>query len=228
MLTLAGTGTTLHLDPLLTYGGFRVTSDGNGGTNIVLVATITNQAGQATSAAPIRLQGTGQAGNTVTLFDESNAIVGTTIVAADGRFEVVTTRTFANGPHVFTATQTDPVSGLTSPPSDPFTVNVMPGTQSMIEEGSVTFSAANGNTIVVFDPDSPTLAVTLSAGHGTVTLASLAGLTVSAGANGTGSVTVTGTQADLDAALNGLVYRGNQDFNGSDTLTITATTARMR
>ena len=172
VLTLAGTGTTLHLDPLLTYGGFRVTSDGNGGSHIVLVATITNPAGQATSAAPIRLQGTGQAGNTVTLFEESNAIVGTTIVAADGRFEVVTTRTFANGPHIFTATQTDPVSGLASPPSDPFTVNVMPGTQSMIEEGSVTFSAANGNTIVVFDPDSPTLAVTISAGHGTVTLAS--------------------------------------------------------
>ena len=122
--------------------------------------------------------------------------------------------------HIFTATETDPLSGLTSPPSDPFTVNVLPGTQSMIEEGAVTFSSQNGNQIFVWDPDSPTLAVTVSAGHGTVTLGSLAGLTVSAGANGTSSITVTGTKVDLVAALNGLVYRGSQDFNGSDTLTI--------
>ena len=141
-------------------------------------------------------------------------------MAADGTFDVVTTTTFATGLHIFTATETDPVSGLTSPPSDPFSVNVLPGTQSMIEEGQLTFSGANGNQIFVWDPDSPTLAVTVSAGHGTVTLASLTGLTVSAGANGTGSVTVAGTQADLVAALNGLVYRGSQDFNGSETLTI--------
>jgi hypothetical protein len=192
------------------------------------VATITNPAEQATSAAPLRLQGTGQAGNTVTLFDESSAIVGTTIVPADGTFEVVTTRTYPNGPHAFTATQTDPVSGLTSPPSDPFTVNVMPGTQSMIEEGSVTFSAANGNTIVVFDPDSPTLAVTVSAGHGTVTLASLAGLTVSAGANGTGSVTMTGTQADLDAALNAFSTGATRTSTAPTRSPSSATTARTR
>ena len=38
--------------------------------------------------------------------------------------------------------------------------------------------------------------------------------------NGTGSVTLTGSQAEINAtlaALNGVVYRGNLNFNGSDT-----------
>ena len=43
---------------------------------------------------------------------------------------------------------------------------------------------------------------------------------VSAG-NGTGSVTITGTAAQINAALAGLELRGNLNFNGADTLTVT-------
>ena len=35
------------------------------------------------------------------------------------------------------------------------------------------------------------------------------------------SVTITGTAAEINAALAGLTYTGNLNFNGSDTLTVT-------
>ena len=34
-------------------------------------------------------------------------------------------------------------------------------------------------------------------------------------------MTITGTAAQINAALAGLSYTGNLDFNGSDTLTVT-------
>ena len=39
--------------------------------------------------------------------------------------------------------------------------------------------------------------------------------------NDTGSVTIAGTLAEINAALAGLSYTGNLDFNGPDTLTVT-------
>ena len=49
-------------------------------------------------------------------------------------------------------------------------------------------------------------------------------LNVTAGAgvtgNGTASVTITGTAAQINAALTGLAYTGNLNFNGGDTLTV--------
>ena len=38
--------------------------------------------------------------------------------------------------------------------------------------------------------------------------------------NGTNVVTVTGTAANIDAALSGLTYQGILNYNGSDTLTV--------
>ena len=38
--------------------------------------------------------------------------------------------------------------------------------------------------------------------------------------NGTASVTITGTAAQINTALAGLAYAGNLDFNGADTLTV--------
>jgi hypothetical protein len=45
---------------------------------------------------------------------------------------------------------------------------------------------------------------------------------VTGGADGTGNVTVRGSLADLNAALDGLVYQGDGDFNGPDTIQIDA------
>jgi hypothetical protein len=71
--------------------------------------------------------------------------------------------------------------------------------------------------------DSPgaTLTVALSVGHGTLTLGTTTGLTVTG--NGTGALTLTGSTANLNAALATLVYRGSHNYSGGDTLSLTAT-----
>jgi hypothetical protein len=97
-----------------------------------------------------------------------------------------------------------------------------PSTAGLTENGSLTFSSANGNAISVADasagsnPDS----LTLSVSHGTLTLASISGLTFASGTNGTASFTVTGTVTSLNAALNGLIYQPTSGYTGSDSLAV--------
>jgi hypothetical protein len=53
-----------------------------------------------------------------------------------------------------------------------------------------------------------------------VTLASTAGLTITSGANGSASITVIGSVANLNAALNGLTYKPTTGYTGADSLAI--------
>ena len=94
--------------------------------------------------------------------------------------------------------------------------------QEVNEDGSFDFNAGNHNAISIADVDAlgEDETVTLTVGHGVLTLASTAGLSVTG--DGTGSVNLTGTVANINAALDGLSYSPEQDFNGADTLTITA------
>ncbi len=128
LLTIAGgtTAVTMQLDSNLTFGGFKVTSDQNGGTDLVLVPTITTLVGTPVNPADVELKGTAQAGDSLTFFDENNDTVGTGAVAQDGSFDVTMTTPLADGVHTLTVTETDPSSGLTSPASQPFTVDVLP------------------------------------------------------------------------------------------------------
>ena len=102
-------------------------------------------------------------------------------------------------------------------------VNVTPAAQTTLEDTSLTFSIGNGNAVSVGDVDaeSGSLQVNLGVSHGLLTLSGTAGLTVTG--NGTAAVQLTGTVANIDAALNGLVYAPAANFNGAaaDTLTIT-------
>jgi hypothetical protein len=67
----------------------------------------------------------------------------------------------------------------------------------------------------------PSLTVTLTAGNGTLSVTDIPpNLTVSG--NGTGTVNLSGSVADLNAALAILAYRGNPTFRGTDTLNVTA------
>ena len=95
-------------------------------------------------------------------------------------------------------------------------VNTVPGTQTVNEDTDLTFSG--GTAISLADPDAPvgSLKLSLDVGHGTLTLASTVGLTfVDGTANGTASVHVTGTLTNLNAALNGLKYRGTSNYNST-------------
>jgi hypothetical protein len=103
-------------------------------------------------------------------------------------------------------------------------VNNVPPDQATAVDTPLTLSSAGGNGISISDPNpAPTtgiVQVMLSVSNGTLTLASLSGLTIMAGANGSSAITIRGTLADINAALDGLVYLNNPGYSGSDTLTI--------
>ena len=102
-------------------------------------------------------------------------------------------------------------------------VNSVPAAQSTNDNTPLTFSTADGNLISISDVDAGTADVemTLYVNDGTLTLASVAGLTFSVG-NGVDDATITfqGTIAEINTALDGLVYTPNTGFSSTDTLTV--------
>src|SRR5262249_3328578 len=76
--------------------------------------------------------------------------------------------------------------------------------------------------VSVADTDSPTVTVTLTAAHGTLTVGTVAGGQVTG--NGTAAVTITATPTAINASLAaaGLTYPGEQNFAGHDPVTLRA------
>ncbi|WP_352749378.1 Ig-like domain-containing protein, partial [Mesorhizobium sp. M0615] len=70
--------------------------------------------------------------------------------------------------------------------------------------------------ISVADSDGGLLTTTISVNHGTLTVTSGPGVTQ----NGTNSVIITGTSAQINAVLSSLTYKAVPDYNGADNLTI--------
>ena len=103
-------------------------------------------------------------------------------------------------------------------------VNSVPGAQSVDEDTTLTFNSANSNLISISDGDvgSNPLRVTLTATNGTMTLSQTTGLTFSTG-DGTSDATMVfeGTLTNINAALDGLQFLGDSDFNGTANIQIT-------
>jgi large repetitive protein len=99
---------------------------------------------------------------------------------------------------------------------------VAPPSGTLDQNRSLVFSTINGNAISLkgATAGSGSNSLTLSVEHGTITLASTTGLSFTTGMNGSDSFTVTGTAANLNAALNGMVYKPTTNFSGSDSLAI--------
>ena len=92
-------------------------------------------------------------------------------------------------------------------------------TQSISNRGILRFG---NDAIQLKDPGLPgTLQqLTLKVNNGTLALGSTDGLCFTTGANGTGSMTVTGTIDRLNTAVNGLTYKPKAAYNGTDTLSM--------
>ncbi|GAC1033511.1 retention module-containing protein [Pseudomonas sp. No.21] len=131
------------------------------------------------------------------------------------------TYTLSDGSATSTATLTFDITPVNDAP-----VNTVPGAQSLNEDSSKTFSLLSGNSIAVRDVDGDQLTTTLSVEHGALTLGPLSG-GVSFSGNGTGSITLVGSQAAINAALQGLKYVPAKDYNGQDTLTINTTDGKL-
>ena len=124
---------------------------------------------------------------------------------------------------------TDPGDNKSGSGSVAITVNAFsppsisaPGSATVTVNGSLVFSSSNGNAITVADsgPGSGSDSLTLTVSHGTVTLSTTSGLTITGGANGSATITVTGSIANLNSALSGLTYKPTSGYTGSDSLAI--------
>ena len=96
-----------------------------------------------------------------------------------------------------------------------------PATATTNEDTAFVYSGVN---IIQVDDgmagDNP-LQVSLSVANGTLSLASLTGISFVEGADGTSSMIINGLESDLNTALNGLQFTPTADYNGADTLNIT-------
>jgi Cadherin-like/Bacterial cadherin-like domain len=98
-----------------------------------------------------------------------------------------------------------------------------PANASINEDSTLIFSMASGNAISLADVDagSSPMQMTLTASSGTLTLASVAGLSFTTG-DGTAdaSMTFTGTLTAINAALNGLSFSPPGDSSGADSISL--------
>jgi CSLREA domain-containing protein len=103
------------------------------------------------------------------------------------------------------------------------TVNTLPTDRYTPVDTPLVFGTAGGNAIGVTDGDTGPLRITLTVDAGTLTLASVTGLAFAAG-DGTADATMTftGTQAEVAAALDGLAFTPTGGFRGLATITVTS------
>ena len=106
-----------------------------------------------------------------------------------------------------------------NPVNDP-PVNSVPGPQSVLEDSTLTFSAGNGNPIMVSDIDATSMSVQVSVGSGSLFVSNPGSAIVTS--NNTPAVDISGTLAEVNAALDGLDYTPNPDYFGPDSLNVSS------
>ena len=116
-----------------------------------------------------------------------------------------------------TAIDTETISITVNPVNDT-PVNTLPAAQAVDEESTLTLSGTNAIS-VNDDAGTATIETVVSATNGTLSVAAGSeGITTD---NGTASVILTGTVAQINAALDGLEYTGDLNYSGTEKLTIT-------
>ncbi|HKX44861.1 MAG TPA: Ig-like domain-containing protein [Burkholderiaceae bacterium] len=105
------------------------------------------------------------------------------------------------------------VSTISVTPTDDAPVNTVPGAQTTNEDTTQVIAG-----ISVADIDSTSLNTTLSVGSGTLSVLTGTGATITG--NGSGSVTLSGTAAQINTAIAAISYKPAADYSGSATLTV--------
>lgn len=101
----------------------------------------------------------------------------------------------------------------------------VPGSQFVLENEHLVFSAANGNALTVSDTvagSDTRLQVYISTQfNGTLWLSQTTGLNIGGGTNGGTFMTIQGTESDINAAFDGLTYVPVSGYSGPVTITMT-------
>ena len=182
----------------VTYGGTTIGTVGGGAGGSNLVVTFNSNATPAAAEALIR-------NVTYENTDTDNPTAGARTV----RFVLTDGDGGGSGNHDTTVT----VATVNDAP-----VNQVPGAQTVAEDTALALGGVS-----VTDVDGNLSTVQLAVANGTVTVSLVGGATISSGANGTTTLTLSGTQAQINAALGTLAYQGTLHYSGPDTLTMTST-----
>jgi hypothetical protein len=90
------------------------------------------------------------------------------------------------------------------------------------EDSILAFSLANGNRISVTDMEGIST-TRLTVTNGTLNISQISGASIIAGANSSTTLTLSGTEAQINDALATLSFTGNLNFAGNATLTVLST-----
>jgi parallel beta-helix repeat protein len=174
------------------------------------------------SAIEVSNQGEGQTflgAITVTTDALGNALINATILgvttSAPSGSKISLTATRSLGSGVFGSTSEFALNAIAG-----FKPSIqIPGTgPSLPEDASLLLTG-----ITTSDPDSDITSIQATVLSGKLSVNLAGGATISAGATGTSSFTLSGTQAQINTALATITYQGTNGFNGNDRLRLIAT-----
>ncbi|MBF0628007.1 MAG: tandem-95 repeat protein [Magnetococcales bacterium] len=165
-------------------------------------------------------------GDTLTYSVVTQGAKGTVTItnAATGAFNYVPNAD-ANGSDTFTFKVND---GTVDSNTATITVTITPVNDAPVISGAPvpatvvdgTPGTITGFSVADVDAGSGALQATISVGHGTVSLASVTGLTFTSGGNNTASMVFTGNLTDLNAAIATLTFTSTPAYAGTDTLSL--------
>jgi Ca2+-binding RTX toxin-like protein len=134
----------------------------------------------------------------------------------DGKSDLAVTNVGSNSISVLLNILSSATIAITNTLPPP--INTVPTAQTINED---TQAAITG--ISVNDLDGNLASTKLTVANGTINVDIAGGATILTGANNSSSLTLTGTQTQINTALGTLKYQGNLNFNGADTLTVLST-----
>ncbi|UPJ94240.1 VCBS domain-containing protein [Bradyrhizobium sp. 172] len=219
---------TTNEDTSVKLSGLSVTDIDSGANNISVTLAVASGTITAATAGSVTVTGSGTGSivltGTVANINTYLATVAnqpTYVPVANANGAVSLTMTTSDQGFTGTGgtlTDTDSINiNITAVNDAP--VNTVPGTQEVLHDANLSIT---GMSISDVDAGGAVnITTNLSVLHGTLTIASAGGALVSG--SGTGSVTLTGTVAQINttlAAANNVVYKGVANFVGSDTLTV--------
>jgi VCBS repeat-containing protein len=218
---LPSTFTTAN-DAVLKLGGLAVQDVDSGADDITVKLTVA--AGTLTALGTAHVTVTGSGTGVITLTGQKfwiNDYLATaatqptyTPVAGSSGTVTLTMVSDDHGAYGSGGAQTDTDTSTINVTA----VNAAPVNTVPVASQSATAGSALSIGGVSVSDDNTNLTTTLSVAHGTLSVTSLAGLTITG--NGTGSVTLSGDKSLINSALTGLSYTASGSYSGSDTLTV--------
>jgi hypothetical protein len=227
VLTISGnTSRTATEDLPLTLGGLSVSDVDAGAEPLQVVLSAQNGFFNANPTTNVNF--TGQGTSTLTISGPVGSInTALTSLRYQGNADF-----FSSSPETRDLVSITVSDQGTQPATGTLTIDVRPvndlprltlptGPLTVVEDGEFAFTEANSAAIAFTDVDSGSnlIQATLAVTNGRLNVTQ-GSLRLISGANDTNTATYEGTQADIQAALNTLIFRPNENYNGGAVLTV--------